>query len=115
MGDPLGSWKHSKTESNSRKQICLPCFLRKLTRKIVNARQLVERELGHRAAQATVWDNCVKCGNRLHSKGWQARSLETVVGKIDFVSYGTAIEKAFRPNARPHLLSVKESKPIHNP
>jgi len=47
------------------------------------ARQLVEGELGHRAAQATVWGNCVKCGTRLHSKGWQGRSLETVVGKVD--------------------------------
>ena len=46
------------------------------------ARQLVEQELGRRAAQPTVWGDCSKCGTRLHSKGWQARSLETVVGKV---------------------------------
>jgi hypothetical protein len=46
------------------------------------ARQLLEQELGQRAAQATHWGNCSTCGTRLHSKGWQARSLETIVGKI---------------------------------
>lgn len=47
------------------------------------ARHLVQQELGHRAAQATLWGNCEQCGTRLHSKGWQGRTLQTLVGKID--------------------------------
>jgi hypothetical protein len=47
------------------------------------ARRLVEQELGQRAVQPTIWGNCVKCGTRLQSKGWQGRSLQTLVGKID--------------------------------
>jgi hypothetical protein len=47
------------------------------------ARRLVEQELGHRAARPTDWGNCPKCDSRLHAKGWQGRSMQTVVGKID--------------------------------
>jgi sigma54-dependent transcription regulator len=47
------------------------------------ARQLVQQELERRAAQPTDWGNCVQCGRRLQSKGWQGRSLQTLVGKID--------------------------------
>ena len=47
------------------------------------ARQLVQQELGHRAAQPSVWGTCEQCGTRLQSKGWQGRSLQTLVGKID--------------------------------
>jgi hypothetical protein len=47
------------------------------------ARRLVEQELGCRAALPLAWGNCPQCGSRLHSKGWQGRSIETVVGKID--------------------------------
>jgi hypothetical protein len=47
------------------------------------ARRLVEQELAERASHATPWGNCSQCGTRLHSKGWQARSIQTVVGKID--------------------------------
>lgn len=46
------------------------------------ARRVVEAELGQRAAAATVWGNCPECGTRLQSKGWQSRSLQTLVGKI---------------------------------
>jgi hypothetical protein len=47
------------------------------------ARRVVEQELGYRAARSTAWGHCPQCDTRLHSKGWQARSLQTVVGKID--------------------------------
>jgi hypothetical protein len=47
------------------------------------ARWLVEQELTHRARHATIWSNCSQCGTRLHSKGWQGRSIQTGVGKID--------------------------------
>jgi hypothetical protein len=47
------------------------------------ARRLVEQELAERSSHAIAWGNCAQCGTRLHSKGWQARSLQTVVGKID--------------------------------
>lgn len=44
--------------------------------------RLVEQELGGRAAVPVAWGNCPQCGSRLHSKGWQGRSIETMVGKI---------------------------------
>jgi hypothetical protein len=46
------------------------------------ARLLVEQELGHRAAQQTVWGNCPHGATRLQSKGWQPRQIQTLVGKV---------------------------------
>jgi len=46
------------------------------------ARLLVAQELACRAQQPTLWGDCPTCGSRLHSKGWQPRELQTLVGKI---------------------------------
>jgi hypothetical protein len=47
------------------------------------ARLMVEQELARRSQAPTAWGICTTCGSRLHSKGWQARQMQTVVGKID--------------------------------
>lgn len=46
------------------------------------ARLLVEQALVQRAQAAVTWGNGPHCGSRLHSKGWQARPIQTWVGKI---------------------------------
>jgi formate dehydrogenase maturation protein FdhE len=47
------------------------------------ARLMVEQELTRRAEEPTAWGTCPTCGSRLHSKGWQSRQMQTLVGKID--------------------------------
>jgi hypothetical protein len=47
------------------------------------ARIIVEQELEQRAKGFREWGNCPTCEKRLHSKGWQSRSIQTLVGKID--------------------------------
>jgi hypothetical protein len=46
------------------------------------ARWLLEGELERRAKEKSPWHDCVSCGKRLHSKGWEARQMQTLVGKI---------------------------------
>jgi hypothetical protein len=46
------------------------------------ARQLLEQELEHRAHLSIAWEPCPQCGTQLHSKGWQARQMQTLVGQI---------------------------------
>ena len=46
------------------------------------ARTLVEQQLSERANQPTVWGHCSVCGQRLHSKGFAARQMLTLVGQV---------------------------------
>ena len=46
------------------------------------ARCLLEEELGRRAQEPVKWSNCSECNHRLHSKGWQSRQMQTLVGEI---------------------------------
>lgn len=46
------------------------------------ARWLLEDELSRRAHQSFVWPMCTTCGTRLHSKGWEPRQMQTLVGDI---------------------------------
>lgn len=46
------------------------------------ARQLLEQELERRAQLPIPWEPCPRCGTRLHSKGWQTRQMQTLVGQI---------------------------------
>ncbi|PZU96830.1 MAG: hypothetical protein DCF32_21385 [Leptolyngbya sp.] len=47
------------------------------------ARWLLETELEHRAQAPQTWPTCPHCGRRLHSKGFQRRQMQTLVGAID--------------------------------
>ena len=46
------------------------------------ARWLLERDLTRRGEAAQSWGTCPHCGHRLHSKGFQRRQLQTLVGPI---------------------------------
>ena len=46
------------------------------------ARWVLESELARRAEAPQVWPHCPHCGSRLHSKGFQSRQMETLVGAI---------------------------------
>ena len=46
------------------------------------ARWLLEGELERRAKEKSPWPNCVSCGKRLHSKGWEVRQIQTLVGNV---------------------------------
>jgi hypothetical protein len=46
------------------------------------ARWLLEEALERRAQAPLEWSNCPSCGQRLTSKGWQSRQLQTLVGRI---------------------------------
>jgi hypothetical protein len=46
------------------------------------ARWVLENELARRAEAPQVWPHCPHCGSRLHSKGFQSRQMETLVGAI---------------------------------
>jgi len=43
---------------------------------------LLETELNHRAQAPQAWPHCPHCGRRLHSKGFQRRQMQTLVGAI---------------------------------
>ncbi|NJR56708.1 MAG: hypothetical protein HC768_20470 [Acaryochloris sp. CRU_2_0] len=47
------------------------------------ARWLLKDELSKRAHKPVVWSRCATCGTRLHSKGWESRQMQTLVGEID--------------------------------
>lgn len=46
------------------------------------ARWLLVGELERRAQEKSPWPLCVTCGKRLHSKGWEPRQMQTLVGTI---------------------------------
>jgi hypothetical protein len=46
------------------------------------ARWLLETELMRRAQRPQDWGQCPHCGSRLHSKGFQHRQMQTLVGGI---------------------------------
>ena len=46
------------------------------------ARWLLEQALTQRAQQPESFGNCPHCAHRLHSKGFQPRQLQTLVGPI---------------------------------
>lgn len=46
------------------------------------ARWLLESELKRRAQAPQAWPTCPHCGRRLHSKGFQRRQMQTLVGAI---------------------------------
>jgi hypothetical protein len=46
------------------------------------ARWVLETELTGRAQAPQEWPNCPHCGSRLHSKGFQSRQMQTLVGSI---------------------------------
>lgn len=46
------------------------------------ARLLLEQALEERAQAPVTWGDCSHCGTRLHSKGWQPRTMQTLVGEI---------------------------------
>ncbi len=48
------------------------------------ARVLVENELSRRAKLPTEWPHCPHCGSRLNSKGFQKRSIVTLVGTVNW-------------------------------
>lgn len=45
-------------------------------------RWLLEWELERRAHAPQRWPSCPHCGSRLHSKGFQGRQMQTLVGTI---------------------------------
>jgi hypothetical protein len=49
---------------------------------LIVARLLLEQTLAERAQEPVTWGDCAHCGTRLHSKGWQPRTMQTLVGKI---------------------------------
>lgn len=49
---------------------------------LIFARLLLEEELEHRGKEKSLWPSCVSCGKRLHSKGWETRQMQTLVGNI---------------------------------
>jgi hypothetical protein len=49
---------------------------------LMMARWVLENELARRAEAPQVWPHCPHCGSRLHSKGFQLRQMETLVGAI---------------------------------
>ena len=49
---------------------------------LMMARWLLETELKRRAQAPEAWPNCPHCGSRLHSKGFQRRQMQTLVGAI---------------------------------
>jgi hypothetical protein len=49
---------------------------------LVVARGLLEQNLRQRAEALVAWGHCPHCERRLQSKGWQARTLQTLVGQI---------------------------------
>jgi formate dehydrogenase maturation protein FdhE len=46
------------------------------------ARWWLESDLTRRAQAPEAWGNCPHCGSRLHSKGFQSRQMQTLVGAI---------------------------------
>ena len=48
------------------------------------ARIVVESQLHHRAQRPTQWPNCPVCGRRCRSKGKASRTLQTVIGSIQW-------------------------------
>ncbi len=50
--------------------------------------KLVEAELSRRAEKKTKWPFCKKCGRSLQSKGFKARQLITLVGKVSWKRRG---------------------------
>ena len=46
------------------------------------ARWLLETELNRRAQAPSAWPTCPHCGSRLHSKGFQRRQMQTLIGAI---------------------------------
>ena len=46
------------------------------------ARWLLETELTRQAQAPQAWPVCPHCGSRLHSKGFQRRQMQTLVGAI---------------------------------
>lgn len=49
---------------------------------LMMARWVLENELARRAEAPQLWPHCPHCGSRLHSKGFQLRQMETLVGAI---------------------------------
>jgi hypothetical protein len=49
---------------------------------LMMARKILEGELKRRAEEKPLWPACRECGKRLHSKGWEGRQLQTLVGRI---------------------------------
>ena len=49
---------------------------------LILARWMLEGELERRAKEKSPWPLCVTCGKRLHSKGWEARQMQTLVGQV---------------------------------
>lgn len=49
---------------------------------LVLARWMLAGELERRAQEKSPWPPCVSCGQRLHSKGWEPRQMQTLVGNI---------------------------------
>jgi hypothetical protein len=43
---------------------------------------LLETDLSERAHRPQAWPACKTCSKRLHSKGWQRRHMQTLVGTI---------------------------------
>lgn len=46
------------------------------------ARLVLESEMQRRAEEPRKWEGCQKCGHKLQSKGWRARQIETLIGRI---------------------------------
>jgi hypothetical protein len=42
----------------------------------------LETELTRRAQAPQAWMSCLHCGSRLHSKGFQSRQMQTLVGRL---------------------------------
>ena len=46
------------------------------------ARAIVQEQLRERAKLPVPWPSCPKCGCRLHSQGFEPRSIQTLVGRV---------------------------------
>lgn len=45
---------------------------------------MVEQELGRRAEMPTAWPECVSCGQKLQSKGFRGRQMQTMIGTVSW-------------------------------
>ena len=70
-------WKKLEAAMSLSQMVCVV-----LVMGLLLARKLLETELERRAQQHQEWPTCPSCGKRLHSKGWEPRQLQTLVGQI---------------------------------
>ena len=74
-------WETQKQELEAASSLsCMVCVV--LAMGLFVARQMLESELEGRGQRPESWPACPTCGQRLPSKGWEPRQLQTLVGRI---------------------------------